>query len=253
MMFASRKGQNSAAGRCRSNQVMKLFMRWVMSAGVVMASAAANAQVLAPYDIDRSPYSVVSDLRGPYAGLPQPGRYAPSLLPPQEVYTVLRESGFSPLGAPQRRGFVYTIVVIDRGGEDGRLVIDARNGRIIRFMPAYRMGDNLNDAMRTTYGPVVGSPPGAVVRNGSQPALSPQVVSRVAPTPLPKPSRPISGEARPAVAKSAAEPAQRSAAVQAKPASAQPAPQLDAPAVLEPKPAPSIMPTQEMPKAQGLD
>jgi hypothetical protein len=144
--------------------------------------------------------------------------------------------------------------VIDRGGEDGRLVIDARNGRIIRFIPAYRMGDNLNDAMRTTYGPVVGSPPGAaMVRNGSQPALSPQVVSRVAPTPLPKPSRPILGEARPAVAKSAAEPAQRSAAVQAKSASAQPAPQSDAPAVLEPKPAPSIMPTKEMPKAQGLD
>src|SRR5215212_3059811 len=71
----------SAAGRCRSNQVMKLFTGWVMSAGVVMASAAANAQVLAPYDIDRSPYAVVSDLEGPYAGLPQPGRYGPSLLP----------------------------------------------------------------------------------------------------------------------------------------------------------------------------
>ena len=66
--------------------------------------------------------------------------YGPALLPPQEVYTVLRENGFSPLGVPQQRGFVYTIAVIDRGGEDGRLVIDARNGRIVRFMPAYRMG-----------------------------------------------------------------------------------------------------------------
>jgi hypothetical protein len=67
---------------------------------------------------------------------------APALLPATEVYAVLRDNGFSPLGIPRLRGFVYTISAIDRGGEDGRLVIDARNGRIIRFLPAYRMGDN---------------------------------------------------------------------------------------------------------------
>ena len=57
---------------------------------------------------------------------------------------MLRDNGFSPLGIPRLRGFVYTIAVIDRGGEDGRLIIDARNGRIIRFMPAYRMGERFN-------------------------------------------------------------------------------------------------------------
>ena len=72
-------------------------------------------------------------------------RYGPQLLPPHaKVYTVVRESGFSPLGIPQQRGLVYTIAVIDRGGDDGRLVIDARTGRIVRFMPAYRMGDNFD-------------------------------------------------------------------------------------------------------------
>ena len=70
------------------------------------------------------------------------------LLPPPEVYTVVRENGFSPLGIPRQRGFVYTISVIDRDGDDGRLVIDARTGRIIRFMPAYRMGDNINRRTR---------------------------------------------------------------------------------------------------------
>ncbi len=63
-------------------------------------------------------------------------RYGPILLSPPEVYTIVRESGFLPLGIPRQRGFVYTISVIDRGGDDGRLVIDARTGRIIRFMPA---------------------------------------------------------------------------------------------------------------------
>ena len=64
---------------------------------------------------------------------------APALLPAHEVYNIIREAGFSPLGIPRQRGYVYTIAVIDRGGEDGRLVIDARNGQIIRFTPAWRM------------------------------------------------------------------------------------------------------------------
>ncbi len=43
---------------------------------------------------------------------------------------------------------------IDRGGEDGRLIIDARNGRIIRFMPAYRMGgDNYYEEQSALHGP----------------------------------------------------------------------------------------------------
>jgi len=169
------------------------------------------------------------------------------LLPPQEVYTVVRESGFSPLGAPQQRGLVYTIAVIDQGGEDGRLVIDARTGRIIRFLPAYRMGDNLNEAMTTTYGPV-GPPQVSRLRMGPRPPASiPPAASRTAAVPLPKPSRPLGGEAKPALAK----PAQQSVAVQAKPAETQTAPQASVPAVLEPKR--EIMPTQQMPKAQGLD
>ena len=76
-------------------------------------------------------------------------RLRPGLLPLTEVYAVLRENGFSPLGIPRLRGFVYTIAVIDRGGEDGRLVIDARNGRIIRFMPAYGMGGNFYEERRS--------------------------------------------------------------------------------------------------------
>src|SRR5260370_12474880 len=85
--------------------------------------------------------------------------YGPTLMPATEVYTVLRESGFLPLGIPQRRGFVYTISVIDRGGDDGRLVIDARTGRIIRFMPAYRMGDNFHEDLMGTHGPAGPLPP----------------------------------------------------------------------------------------------
>src|SRR5690349_8867711 len=124
---------------------MMRFTGWAVSAGLIFAVSAANAQMLAPY-------RAASDFDGPYAapyGAPPPppppvynygGGYAPSLLPPTEVYAVLRDNGFSPLGIPHQRGMVYTIAVVDRNGEDGRLVIDARNGRIIRFMPAWGPG-----------------------------------------------------------------------------------------------------------------
>jgi hypothetical protein len=135
---------------------MKLLMGWAASAGLIFAAAAANAQVLAPYGIERSPTTMVSDVGSPYAAMPPeaPPSYGPRLLPPMEVYTIVRESGFSPLGIPQQRGLVYTISVINTAGDDGKLVIDARSGRIIRFMPATRMGDNFNDDLSVAYGPV---------------------------------------------------------------------------------------------------
>jgi hypothetical protein len=242
-----RPAKQPGVGVYRSDKAMKLLTGWVMSAGLVLTAAAANAQMPAPYEIGRSPYSVVSDVGGPYAAMPPQApapRYGPILLPAAEVYTIVRESGFSPLGIPQQRGLVYTISVIDRGGDDGRLVIDARTGRIIRFMPAYRMGDNFNDDLTVTYGPVGPLPPVNAVRGVPRPPASiPNVASR---TPhLPKASS-RAGEAKPAAAQPA--PAQQSAAVQARPAGAPTTPPVEV------KPAaPQIQPTQEMPKAQGLD
>ena len=118
---------------------MKLFTGWALSAGLVVAASAANAQIPAPNDVGRAHYQAASDVAEPYGGMP-PGAfppphygYEPALLPPQEVYAVLRENGFSPLGIPRQRGYVYVIAVLDRAGEDGRLFIDGRNGRILRF------------------------------------------------------------------------------------------------------------------------
>lgn len=257
---------------------MKLFTGWVISAGLVLNVTAANTAVLAPYESGRSPYSAVSDLDDPYVGMPPEAPpyaampqeapaprygygygygYRPALLPVPEVYAILRESGFSPLGIPQLRGFVYTISVIDRGGDDGRLVIDARTGRIIRFMPAYRMGDNFNDDLMVTRGPAGPLPPITAVRWPPRPPASvPHVASRMPSVPMPKAAPLRAGEPpKPLAAKPAPEPAQQSAAVQAKPAdAAQTVPQAAAPAAVDARPAtPQIQPTQEMPKAQGLE
>jgi hypothetical protein len=236
---------------------MKLFKGWVMTAGLVLSATAANAQVLTPYEMGRRPYFAVSDVAGPYAGMPPEApvaRYGPMLLPPTEVYAIVRESGFSPLGIPRQRGFVYVISVIDRGGDDGRLVIDARNGRIIRFMPAWRMGNNSYEGY-DPYGAPGSPPPGAIRGEPRSPELAapPRVASRTPPVPLPKPPPPHAGEVKPLAAKPAPAPApaQQSAAVQAKPVDAPPSSAVPAP--VEAKPAPPLQPTQDMPKVQGLD
>ena len=272
---------------------MKLFTGWVMSAGLVLSAAAANAQGVAPAEAGRSLYTDVSDFGGPYAAMPPevaaPG-YGPSLLPPREVYTVLRESGFSPLGIPRQRGPFYVISVIDRRGDDGRLVIDARDGQIVRFVPAYRMGVNFRGDMPTTSGPAAAPPPvGNLSGVPRPPASVPKVASRLPATvPLPKASPQHRDEAKPLAQKPAPEPAQQSAALPTKPGDAPATPQVapavieakpagppaqpkqqsaavqtkpaDAPAtpqtappVVEAKPAAQIQPTQPMPQVQGLE
>jgi hypothetical protein len=267
---------------------MKLFTGWVLAAGLTLGGTAAQAQMLSPYsrvsDFD-APYSEAPYYRddayrgGPYyappsqeAPVPVPPRYgygygpapAPALLPPHEVYNIIREAGFSPLGIPQQRGYVYTIAVIDRGGEDGRLVIDGRSGQIIRFTPAWRMGGGFNGAfnsVRDQPGPI---PPDAIHVAGAPrpPAPVPRVASRSVPVPKPSPlaasaaAEPVKPAAQTA-AKPAAEPSpQQTAVAQAKSAEAAPAAAATTATVgqTQAKPAaPAILPTQDMPKAQGLD
>jgi len=266
---------------------MKAFRGWAITAGLVFAATAANAQS-APQQTGPARYQAASDIEGPYADGPPPApapaygpppaaygpprtygpaEYGPAygapLLPPAEVYAVLRENGFSPLGAPRLRGLFYSISAIDRRGDDGRLVIDARDGRIVRFLPAEhfgRYGDGYyGGAPQPSYGygplePMTrldGTRPDSSTRST---AATPKIASRMpqsVPVPKAAPQRPA--DEKPLAAKPAPAPAplQQSAAVQGKPADTPPA----APpaATVEAKPAPAIQPTQPMPKVQGLE
>lgn len=239
---------------------MKLFTGWVASAVLVLAATAADAQVLVTGAV-RAPYVAASDLDGPYGApeAPPPRRFGyeyepgPALLPAVEVYTVLRENGFSPLGIPRLRGNVYTIAVIDRRGDDGRLVIDARNGQIVRFLPIDGIGQDVEENAVTPYGPHAALPPPTAIRSRipRPPASIPHVASRSVPVPKAAPRR---GEAPTAAApapqaQAPTQAPQQAAAVQAKPAETPAA----APTVGQAKPAPTILPTQDMPPAQGLD
>lgn len=190
--------------------------------------------------------------------------YAPAYLPPNEVYAILRDNGFSALGAPRQRGNVYVISVLDRDGEDGRLLIDARSGRILRFVPAFQSGgDSYYEHMRYE--------PGVQGRNGGSVVLPPPTVikadprllqvmpaaPRMASRAMPAPPRTVPPSATPAM------PAQQTAAVQSRPAETKPVerasapPQVAAaaapPQVPAQKPVPQILPTEAMPPVQGLE
>ena len=207
---------------------MKILVGCLTSAGLLLAGAAqVQAQALPPM---RGDVVQVSDFEGrggydagPYAAMPPRVYavaprygYAPAVLPPQEVYAILREAGYSPLGVPQQRGLVYTVSAIDRDGEDGRMVIDARSGRILRFMPAYQLGNRMNVETVARYGPEASLPtlpqyrrppfdPAAAAVAGAprKPAAGPKLASRTpAAVPLPKapPVRAVATPAKPVAA-----------------------------------------------------
>lgn len=250
---------------------MKFFTGCVAVATLMLAASAAQAQVPAR-GIAGGAVIAVSDFDGPYASPevapPPPPRYGygygyeergsvPQLLPSTEVYAVLRDNGFLPLGIPRLRGSVYTIAVIDRRGEDGRLVIDARDGRVLRFMPAadaYGMAPAYDERAVAPYGPQSALPPPTVIRSGPPrpPGSIPHVASRAVPLPKAAPRR---GETPVAAAKPEPAEAQARQALPSQQAAkaAEPVPQASAPTVGQAKPSATILPTQEMPAAQGLD
>jgi hypothetical protein len=173
------------------------------------------------------------------------------LLPPREIYAILRETGFVPLGAPRQRGFFYVIAAADRYGAEGRLVIDARNGRIVRFIPAYGAED-INGAAPVPHG-VPGRPP-VVGELGPPrpPAVLPKMAYRSPAAPIARAASPRPLDQKPAVEKPAPAP-QQSAAVQTKPADAPATTHAAAAPAAEAKPTPQIQPTQPMPSVQDLE
>jgi len=144
---------------------MKLFAS--MCAGTVMATGIvavpARPQVIQTHiiqvaDIIRSDDGGYG--RGAYVGPPEPVPMGDDtvILAPDEIPGILRQQGFSQLGPVFRRGWVYTVAVLNQNGDDGRLIVDARSGEPIRFIPAMRMDSRLRDEIDRMYGPP-GPPP----------------------------------------------------------------------------------------------
>ena len=76
-------------------------------------------------------------LAAPAAAEPiRPARSAaPGVLPPYEIVTIIRSTGLDPLGRPMRRGAIYALHAIGRDGDEVRVLVNARSGKIVSVTP----------------------------------------------------------------------------------------------------------------------
>lgn len=233
---------------------------WLVAGAVTFGASSAEAQYFSrgPGVIVASDFDPPYENGGPTLGPPLPPRYAPypsapryapppyagdsygpsayaaPMLSPGEIIRIARQNGFSPLGEPQPRGFVYRIAVISPDGDDGRLVIDARTGRILRFLPAYDYGSRFYREPAYASAPVGSLPP----ISGSRASLRPPTATPriAAPSPLPAPAQRRQADLQQTIPPA---PPAASAVAPAPPPTATP-----------PIAAP---PANNMPPAQGLD
>ena len=56
-------------------------------------------------------------------------------LPPHEVVTIVRSARMQPLHRPMRHGATYVLRAIDPNGQEVRVTVDARLGRILQVVP----------------------------------------------------------------------------------------------------------------------
>lgn len=225
---------------------MSRFMAgWIAASVVVLATTAVQAQTLYPDDsmiIRRGPYGAlpVGPVRGGYLDDEAYEDAVPSL----EVVKMVRSLGFKPLGPAVRRRGVYTVSAVNRQGEEGRVVVDAYTGRIVRFVST-AVGN------AEPGGPPAAAstqPPKADVPTSRPPV--PRVASRTPPSQAPTSAPPQPTQAPATTAAAMPETrgvgAEQSAVAQAKPAVATSGPAAAKPSV-------QLQPTQEMPPVQGLD
>jgi hypothetical protein len=114
-----------------------------------------------------------------------------------------------------RRGWVYTIAVLNENGDDGRLIVDGRTGEPIRFIPAMRVDARLNEELDSMYGPPgpppaafasdpymrrAPRPPASIPKVAKTPAAQPHVQTAAKPTGTPESAAAAAPKAAPAVA-----------------------------------------------------
>lgn len=209
----------------------------LMPVMLVVLTAPVMAQTLA---VDNGP-PVIPGNSDSNAALPQQA-IDPSWVPPREVVRMLRSTGYSVLSRPKLRGAIFSVAVVTPRGDDGRLFMDARDGRLLRFVPGYALTSRTEEEVGLAYNPP--SPPLAAATLRSQASPHAKSASRAPPaTTGVAPSGNPQAAARPSTARSTtAAPSQTQAA--ARPTEAKPA---------DAKPALVIQPTQDIPPALGLE
>ncbi|MFZ5731965.1 MAG: hypothetical protein ACOY4O_04455 [Pseudomonadota bacterium] len=178
-----------------------------------------------------------------------------AIVPPREAIRMLRSTGYTVLSRPRPAGLVlYSIAVITPRGDDGRIYMDIRDGRLVRFVPGYALTPRTDEDIDLAYNPP-SPPPAAAPR---KPAAKPKAAS-LPPATTTGPARSKTKQAAPKLPEikpAETKPAQTSPAPAPVTAAAPaPAPQTQGVATrpAEAKPPVVILPTQEMPAVLGLE
>jgi hypothetical protein len=238
----------------------------VATAILLGGAGAATAQPLPPLD---GP-TVIYGSRAHYGGRVGPPVHAPydGPMPSYEVAAILRSGGYLPLGGPVRRGGFYVVAAVHPSGDDGRVVIDAYSGRIVRFVPAPDVARaSRGDEMVLVYqGPTfpprdrarpVGPPPPLVAARSWGPPHSARGVPRPpAPVPNVASRTPSSGPATPRPRPQAAPPKPDTAQAPPVPAPVETKPAATSPPLVPKPPAeksPVVQPTQPLPPVQTME
>jgi hypothetical protein len=242
----------------------RVHLGWVLGIFIAAASV-AHAQTLVTDEIRLPPRSVPNSITIPGSipsSISKSSNLRPVMMPPEEersgggyaaadeavgpsdIIKIIQVIGYEPLGAPVRRNWVYTVSAINPGGDDGRVVVDARTGRIIGFIPAAIS----NDEVEGLYGPPRwppmalpnASPLTTHIRSALRPpAPVPSGAERMVAAPSRKPERRIAGVIVPPSHAVAQNKIPEAKGVESKPAETEPPVQLQ--------------PTQDMPAMQALD
>ena len=148
----------------------------------------------------------------PYPGTVYPGEGM--ILPPYEVAAIVRSTGLEPLGRPVRQGQAYAVRAVDEAGEEVRVIVDARLGRIVKVIPLMEPRYAM-PLLRPPYGrpprPVAMIPDNGIegpVFNGpgvggsaaGRPAGAPHEPAAQAGPPLPRPRPKVASTESPAAA-----------------------------------------------------
>jgi len=172
--------------------MMKFFTGWLLAAGMALARRLRRHRywrLTRPAGRHTVPYPILATptirRRHNTPAALRAGADAAACRPRFTRWSA--RAGFRRSGSPQQRGYVYTISVIDRGGDDGRLIIDARTGRILRFIPAHRMGEHFNDDLTMNYGTARTAAADPSQGCARPPKSIPHVASRTVPVPKASP------------------------------------------------------------------
>lgn len=246
--------------------MMKIVGWMISAAGLAAVATGAHAGMLPSPQAAPPAVIKVSDFGGPdvvveppLARRYAPGAYVAALLPPDEIAAIVRDQGFAPLGYPRPRGAYYTFGAVDPNGDDGRLIVDGRSGRIVRFVPADQIGaideepEAIYDSARRAPAYIGGGPP-------RPPRSIPHVVHRSTATPLPRPAPAVIAAPPPALAREPVQTIERPATGQTTTGTAvakQDTAAVQAAPVAPPEPTPAGPPASRaddaVPPAQGLE